>query len=153
VGQGNIGAASQEGAQAAHGSHPGQVRRGLALTNPVPASFPRELRITRGAELRRLGDEGKRIRTKFLDVRYSPSPPLLAEVIERVRIGFIVPKLGHSAVERNRLKRRLRELARTQLSTIPARIDVRLRAKTAAYTASFAELSVDVRTVSEALAR
>ncbi len=78
---------------------------------------------------------------------------MLAEVIARVRVGFIVPKLGHSAVERNKLKRRLKELARTQLSIIPARIDVRLRAKTAAYTASFAELSVDVRTVSEALVR
>lgn len=117
------------------------------------ASFPRELRITRGAELRRLGDEGKRIRTQFLDVRFGPSPSFLAEGIGRVRVGLIVAKLGHTAVERNRLKRRLRELARTQLSTMSTRLDVRLRAKAGAYSASFAELSADVRTVREALVR
>jgi RNase P protein component len=31
------------------------------------------------------------------------------------RVGFVVPKYGHSSIDRNRLKRRLRELVRTQL--------------------------------------
>jgi RNase P protein component len=31
------------------------------------------------------------------------------------RVGFVVPKYGHSSADRNRLKRRLRELVRTQL--------------------------------------
>lgn len=35
--------------------------------------------------------------------------------LPHARVGFVVPKYGHSSVDRNRLKRRLRELVRTRL--------------------------------------
>jgi ribonuclease P protein component len=62
-------------------------------------------------------------------------------------VGFIVPKHKQSGVARNRLKRRLRELARLRL--LPALrpgapMDVVLRARPEAYRATFAQLERDV---------
>ena len=52
-----------------------------------------------------------------------------------------MPKYGHSAVERNRLKRQLHEIVRTQvLRTLPA-IDAVIRVRPSTYTISFGELS------------
>src|SRR5262249_58130229 len=64
--------------------------------------FPRQRRLTRGAELQIVIREGKRIRTVHLDVRVHASPLGLS------RVGIVVPRHQHSAVDRNRLKRRLR---------------------------------------------
>ena len=53
------------------------------------------------------------------------------------RVGFIVPRYRQSAVDRNRLKRRLRELVRIELlPTLGAR-DVVLRAAPQAYRLEF----------------
>jgi len=52
---------------------------------------------------------GTRIRVEYLDVR------AVISALPHARVGFVVPKYGHSSVERNRLKRRLRELVRTRL--------------------------------------
>ena len=60
-----------------------------------------------------------------------------------VRVGIVVPRHKHSAVDRNRLKRRLRELARTRL--LPALDglggDLVIRARPEAYGASFEGLA------------
>ena len=62
------------------------------------------------------------------------------------RVGLIVPKYNYSAVQRNKLKRRLRELTRTQLHNAerPSVQDVLLRAKKVAYDASFDELHAEI---------
>ena len=59
-------------------------------------------------------------------------------------MGLIVPKLKQSAVSRNRLKRRLRELSRLHL--IPARlpVDLVIRVRGEAYDATFDDLRADV---------
>ena len=61
----------------------------------------------------------------------------------------MVPKHTHTAVERNRLKRRLRELARTGLlpRLAESRLDVVIRAKPEAYRPSFAELEREMSAV------
>ncbi len=67
-----------------------------------------------------------------------------------------MPKHQHSAVDRNRLKRRLRELVRVELlpslRTLPPHLalnslDVSIRARREAYAASMDALRLDVRTV------
>jgi ribonuclease P protein component len=70
----------------------------------------------------------------------------------RVRVAIVVPKLGRNAVRRNRLKRQLRELARTELLPRPASRDVLVRARREAYDATFPELRADVSRVAERLA-
>ena len=75
--------------------------------------------------------EGKRVRTEHLELRAVTSP------LAHARVGFIVPKRGHTGVERNRLKRRLREIVRTRcLSNLP-RLDLVIRARQEAYGVRF----------------
>ena len=59
-------------------------------------------------------------------------------------MGIVVPRFQFSAVARNRLRRRLREiLRRDALARLPA-VDLVVRAKRAAYAAPFAALRADV---------
>ncbi len=61
-----------------------------------------------------------------------------------MRVGIIVPKLKQSAVARNRLKRRLRELARLNLLDVAKSSDVILLATKEAFRRSFDELRDEV---------
>ena len=79
-----------------------------------------------------------------LDVRVRASPLGLS------RVGIVVPRHQHSAVDRNRLKRRLRELTRVELlPSLDERppVDVAIRARREAYAASFEHLRADIETV------
>jgi len=73
----------------------------------------------------------------------------------RPRLGFIVPKSGHNIAERNRLKRRLKEIGRTRVlgTLFEARrcADVLVRARPEAYEASWDELNVGLMGVVEGL--
>lgn len=53
---------------------------------------------------------------------------------------MIVPRYGHTAVSRNLVKRRLRDLARRELLPTLSTCDVVIRAAPGAYAASFAVL-------------
>jgi len=66
-------------------------------------------------------------------------------------VGFVVPKYDRSAVERNQLKRRLRELARLRLLRELPALDVVIRARRDTYGAAFADLARDVDTMRERL--
>jgi len=100
--------------------------------------LPRERRITRGAEIRDVFKRGKRSRTLHLDVLDSASP------VSFSRVGVVVPRYGNTAVRRNRLKRRLRELLRRdvlpRLDDAGAKRDVLVRARREAYDARYVDL-------------
>src|SRR4051812_29992615 len=108
---------------------------------PAPddrARFPRPLRLTRKSDLEAVFREGKRIRSRYLDIRSLASP------LGHPRVGVVVPRFGHTAVDRNKLKRRLREIVRTQLlPSLPA-VDLVIRSRPAAYTASAAVLATEL---------
>jgi ribonuclease P protein component len=130
----------------------GVVRRGgngslfgFRVSTPAPDqpsrpgfAFPRSYRLTRGVELQNVAKEGKRIRTVYLDVRVLASP------LGHPRVGIVVPRYGRSAVDRNRLKRRLRELVRTHLLPEACSVDVVIRTRPDAYSASFDALGLDI---------
>lgn len=98
----------------------------------------RSRRLTRGIEIRATMVRGKRSRTAHLDVYDSASP------VARPRAGIVVPKYGGTAVERNRLKRRLRAVLRTEvlprLDGLGTGRDVVVRARRAAREASYEAL-------------
>ncbi len=77
-----------------------------------------------------------------LDVFVAASPAL------RVRLAVVVAKHGRKIVERNRLKRRLREAARVALlprcRDAGAALDILIRAKPSAYEATYAELRDEI---------
>lgn len=60
------------------------------------------------------------------------------------RIGLIVPRHQSTAVARNRLRRRLREIWRTELMAAMPAWDLVIRARREAYGASFAELRAEL---------
>jgi ribonuclease P protein component len=101
--------------------------------------LPRARRITSSNEIRALFQRGKRSRTSHLDVFDSTSP------FAYPRVGVIVPKHRRNSVERNKLKRRLREVLRLQvlprLADRTANVDFLVRARREAYNASFEQLN------------
>jgi ribonuclease P protein component len=93
------------------------------------------------------------VRTAQLEVRYLASP------LAQARIGVIVPRYGHTAVERNVVKRRLRDLARRDLLPVLASappgmvLVVVIRATPSAYAASHAVLRAALKKVVPQLPR
>jgi ribonuclease P protein component len=100
--------------------------------------FPPAFRIRAGSEIRGLFSRGKRTRTRHLDVVFAASP------VSHPRFGVVVPKHRHRIVDRNLLKRRLREIARRDL--LPrlrekgVDVDLLVRARREAYEAGFEDL-------------
>jgi ribonuclease P protein component len=105
------------------------------------------VRITRGSELTACWEAGgsRRRRTQHLDLVWRHSE------LGHARLGLIVPLHQGSAVARNRLRRRLREILRRDvLRNLPA-VDLVIRAKRSAYTASFAVLRAELAGAVETL--
>lgn len=101
--------------------------------------------MARASEIELVKRTGKRVKTGVLDVRVAASPS------SRAQVGVIVPKYRRTIIERNRLRRRLRELARIRLiplldGTVEAHgvRAVLIRALPAAYSASFDGLARDI---------
>ena len=84
-----------------------------------------------------------------MDVFFTPSPA------SHSRLGLIVPKHGRKIVERNRLKRRLREIGRRevlpQMDASRKGGDLLIRARRAAYDTEFGQLRLDIHQAVEAL--
>jgi ribonuclease P protein component len=59
-------------------------------------------------------------------------------------VGIIVAKRSRTTTDRNRLKRRLRELARLRLLPILQAVDVVVQARPEAYDATFVELEAQL---------
>ena len=137
--------------------------------------YPRRHRLTRGTELDVVRNEGKRVRTEHLEVRVlaslpssgSPAGESAADVAVNValdvaagilggplpRVGIIVPRHRQSAVARNRLKRRLRELVRLRLLPALPPVAIVLRARAEAYGATFEQLTRQVERLRRDVAR
>lgn len=100
--------------------------------------LPRARRVRLGGEIRGLLRTGSKRSGPLLEVFSSPSRK------GSPRFGAIVPRHRHSIVERNRLRRRLKEVGRRDI--LPAlrdedcTVDVLVRARPAAYDAPFATL-------------
>lgn len=111
--------------------------------------LPRSARIRLGSEIRELLKRGRRKRTSNFDVFCGASPA------SRSRLGLIVPKHGRRIVDRNKLKRRLREIGRRDilpgLDAAGSSTDVLIRARGSAYGVDFERMSREVMDAVEAL--
>jgi ribonuclease P protein component len=81
------------------------------------------------------------MQTECLEARMSASLSLCP------RVGVVVPKFGRDIVDRNRTKRRLRELVRLHLLPTIGNVDLLIRAKPKAYTATFQDLAFQVNAI------
>lgn len=123
-------APSQEGAEAPDGVHRLEARARLTDRE----RFPRSHRLVRGSDVRLVLRTGRRSRRAHLDIFWTPSEA------GHSRMGLIVPRFQESAVARNRLRRRLKDLWRRELKQRVPSSDVVFRARKESYAASFGTL-------------
>jgi ribonuclease P protein component len=114
--------------------------------------FPKSRRLLRHADFDRVYKKGRRHFATHMTVFY-----LRRETDEpqadpsQLRIGFTVRKVLGGAVQRNRMKRRLREAVRLQAIQPPAGVDVVINPKASLSTADFAELKEEIAKAFQAI--
>lgn len=113
---------------------------------PAGRSFPRAARIRNTRDILALLRHGRRCRAGPIDLYFRENSE------GRPRVTVIVPKHGHSSVERNKLKRRIREIVRrdwlARRWTEGASTDLLVRTGRRAYDMSYADIAA---TLGEAL--
>ena len=104
------------------------------------ASFPRGARLLRHADFERVYKQGKRHFSASLTVFYLDRrgvAPDKGPAVPGMRIGFTVGRALGGAVQRNRMKRRLREAVRLSRPVPGASADVVVNPKKVLLTNSF----------------
>ena len=111
-------------------------------------TFPKEARILRRADFRLVYDNGIRfpgpLFAAFCLARHEPEGPVAGpmQTTSRTtaRLGITIPRALGPAVERNRIKRRLREAFRLNRAELDPRWDIVLNPRRPALTAAFPDV-------------
>lgn len=119
-----------------------------------PARFPRAARLLRHADFERVYKEGRRHFSATLTVFYlARREGEGASVLQKragapaphgLRVGFTVGRVLGGAVDRNRMKRRLREAVRLTRPGAPVAVDVVINPKKSLLTADFENVLKEV---------
>ena len=114
------------------------------------AAFPRSMRLLRHADFERVYKQGRRHFSANVTVFYLKRDDLQSTgsgsaAVSGLRVGFTVSRALGGAVERNRMKRRLREAVR--LSHPPSKVeaDVVMNPKKSLVTADFQAVLEEIR--------
>jgi ribonuclease P protein component len=107
------------------------------------AGFPRAARLLKHSDFERVYKRGRRHFSSHMTVFYlsqaeAPSPEQCA------RVGFTVGRVLGGAVERNRIKRRLREAVRLRRALLKGGVDVVINPKKSVLTLEFSVLLEEV---------
>jgi ribonuclease P protein component len=113
----------------------------ISLPNGTGAckKFPRSLRLLRHSDFERVYKQGRRHFARNMTVFF-----LAGAEGNDLRVGFTVGRMLGGAVERNRMKRRLREAVRLFRPSDRMPVDVVINPKKAVLTADFTELGNEV---------
>ena len=120
---------------------------GLRVNRPSPTGgemaprFPKASKLLRHADFQRVYQQGRRHFAAHMTVFY-----LLRQDDDgtRPRVGFTVGRVLGGAVQRNRIKRRLREAVRHNLASLALAVDVVINPKKSALLAEFTVLNNEV---------
>ena len=113
---------------------------GVNLSGPGKrARFTDSMRLLRHSDFERVYKKGRRHFAAHMTVFY-----LLRERGDGWRVGFTVGKILGGAVERNRIKRRLREAVRLQWPGVRIPADVVINPKKSVLKIEFAELENEI---------
>ncbi len=105
------------------------------------SAFPRNARLLRHADFERVYKQGRRHFSASMTVFYWPRPD---DTVVGLRIGFTVSRALGGAVQRNRMKRRLREAVRMTRPVAGADADVVINPKKSLLTVDFAAIVNEV---------
>ena len=103
------------------------------------ANFPRSMRLLRHADFERVYKQGRRHFAAHMTVFY-----LRRDEGEGLRVGFTVGRVLGGAVQRNRMKRRLREAVRLHRPAEMIAVDVVINPKKSLLTVDFAEIESEL---------
>ena len=103
------------------------------------ARFPREVRLLRHADFERVYKQGRRHFGRHLTAFFRRR-----ETDGGLRIGFTVSKLLGGAVQRNRMRRRLREAVRLHWPEFQAPVDIVINPKKSLLVVDFSELGKEI---------
>ena len=95
------------------------------------ASFPRTARLLKHSDFERVYKQGRRHFSSHMTVFY------LRQAEGGARVGFTVGRVLGGAVQRNRIKRRLREAVRLRRSLLKGPVDVVINPKKSVLTVEF----------------
>ena len=113
---------------------------GLNLPGPGKrARFAASMRLLRHADFERVYKQGRRHFAAHMTVFY-----LLRKQGEGLRIGFTVGRVLGGAVDRNRIKRRLRESVRLHWPGVLLPVDVVVNPKKSVLKLEFSELGDEI---------
>ena len=102
------------------------------------ASFPRAARLLKHSDFERVYKQGRRHFSSHMTVFFLP------QAAGNARVGFTVGRVLGGAVQRNRIKRRLREAVRLTRSTLKGTVDVVINPKKSILTLDFAVVLEEV---------
>lgn len=102
-------------------------------------NFPRSLRLLRHADFERVYQQGRRYFSAHMTVFY-----LRRETGEGLRVGFTVGRVLGGAVDRNRMKRRLREAVRLRRPGNSCPVDVVINPRKSLLSAKFEDVLTEV---------
>jgi ribonuclease P protein component len=115
------------------------------------ANFPRTARLLRHADFERVYKQGRRhfsaSITVFYLLRHQPTDETAQTKVpaKGLRIGFTVGRALGGAVQRNRMKRRLREAVRLTRPPVGSNADVVINPKKTVLTIDFESVQNEVR--------
>jgi ribonuclease P protein component len=111
------------------------------------ARFPRAARLLKHADFERVYKQGKRHFSSHMTVFY------LRQTEGRARVGFTVGRVLGGAVQRNRIKRRLREAVRLRRAALKAPVDVVINPKKSVLAVEFRVVVEEVRQAFDVIAK
>ena len=123
------------------------------------ASFPRAARLLKHADFERVYKQGRRHFSSHMTVFYlrraEGASPQGAVPEKGARVGFTVGKVLGGAVERNRIKRRLREAVRLRRSVLKSAgaVDVVINPKKSVLTLEFSVVLEEVGRAMDVIAK
>ncbi len=112
------------------------------------AKFPKSAHLLKHADFRRVYDNGRRQFSGNFTVFFLPGPVAAdSKNPAPVRVGFTVGRAIGGAIERNRIRRRVREAVRfhlTELAGLTVPVDVVINPKKSVLKVEFSVLSSEV---------
>ena len=118
-----------------------------AGSQPIKANrtlpFPKSAKLLKHSDFQRVYKNGKRHFSGLLTAFYLPRTT--TEIGTGPRIGLTVGRALGGSVQRNRIKRRMREALRMHLAELNATVDVVFNPKKLVLTAEFLQVREEVR--------
>ncbi|HVO60564.1 MAG TPA: ribonuclease P protein component [Terriglobales bacterium] len=113
--------------------------KGDASDSGARKLYPRSMRLLRHADFERVYQQGRRHFSAHMTVFY-----LRRQDTKSARVGYTVSRALGGAVDRNRVKRRLREAVRLSCPELHGPLDIVINPKKSLLQADFEELKKEV---------